>query len=90
MTRDAELGKGSTRWRPVRETIASGAAGTRQHPRSGYRWFGCYRWPRDQKLTLTITYRAGAECWYLVEGRGRKGVFPGVVALHDVLQEVMQ
>lgn len=59
-----------------------------QRPRRGHRWIGCYPWPREQKITLTVKYRGGAEGWYLVEARGRHGVFPGVVALHDVMMEI--
>jgi hypothetical protein len=44
--------------------------------------------PRE-KLTLTISYRGGAEAWWLIEARGSSGVFPGVAALHDVMREIL-
>jgi hypothetical protein len=47
------------------------------------------RWPRTQHLSLKITYRGGAESWWLVETRGRTGVFPGHAQLEDVMSAVM-
>lgn len=52
------------------------------------RWYGLSRRNPKDKLTLTVTYRGGAECWYLIEGRGRSGVFPGVVCIHDAMREI--
>ncbi len=53
------------------------------------RWRHLARWPRTQKLTLTITYRGGAESWWLVEARGHSGVFPGHAILEDVMHQVL-
>jgi len=39
--------------------------------------------PRE-RLTVTIRYRAGAEAWWLIEGRGTVQAFPGHLSLHDV------
>jgi hypothetical protein len=46
------------------------------------------RWPRSQKLAITIKYRGGAESWWLVEARGHHGVFPGHATLEDVMHQV--
>lgn len=54
------------------------------------RWRSLSRRNPKDKLTLTVTYRGGPEAWYLVEARGRSGVFPGVRALHDVMEEIYQ
>jgi hypothetical protein len=39
-------------------------------------------------LDVKIRYRGGSEGWWLVEARGRKGAFPGTMALVDVMAEV--
>lgn len=52
------------------------------------RWGRLTRRNPREELTLTIKYRGGAECWYLVKARGSHGVFPGVLALHDVMREI--
>lgn len=46
------------------------------------------RWARQQEITLRVTYRGGAECWYLVKARGCRQVFPGHCALEDVMSRV--
>jgi len=45
--------------------------------------------PRDG-ITLKITYRGGAEGWWLVEGRGTRQAFPGSLDLHTVMTVVNQ
>lgn len=51
-------------------------------------WRKLTRWnPRDP-LTLTVTYRGGAECWIEVKARGRLGRYPGHVAIYEVLRDV--
>jgi hypothetical protein len=52
------------------------------------RWRHLARWPRTQRLTLSIKFRGGAESWWLVEARGHSGVFPGHAALEDVMHQV--
>jgi hypothetical protein len=46
------------------------------------------RWPRTQHLTIKVTYRGGAESWWLVEARGSTGVFPGSCYIEDVMAAV--
>jgi len=87
---NGERGQGSTRWVPAGERLSSSARGKQQRPRSGHRWFGLPVRRRTEHLHLVIRYRGGSECWYLIEARGRHGVFPGVVALHDVMDEINQ
>lgn len=87
---DGERGKGSTRWVPAGERITPSARGKTPQRQRRYRWIGLPLQRRSQKITLTVTYKGGPECWYLVEARGRHGVFPGVAYLHDVLDEVKQ
>ncbi len=45
-------------------------------------------WPRRRKIRLTISYRGGAESWWLLEARGKHGVFPGHAAIEDIMREV--
>jgi hypothetical protein len=52
------------------------------------RWRHLARWPRTQHLSIKVTYRGGAESWWLVEARGSEGVFPGHAALEDVMSQV--
>ena len=52
------------------------------------RWRHLARWPRSQNLSIKVTYRGGAESWWLVEARGSEGVFPGHAALEDVMSQV--
>ncbi len=90
MSRDASTGRGSTRWTPLPDKIQPAPQATTQRGRRPHRWFGAYPWPRHEKLSIVVQYRAGAECWYLIEARGRHGVFPGVVSLHAVMREIQQ
>ena len=53
------------------------------------RWRHLARWPRTQKLRLEITYRGGAESWWLVEARGSQGAFPGHAAIEDIMAQVL-
>jgi hypothetical protein len=71
-------------WRKIKRR-PQGTSGVR--PKGG-RWRGLTRWPRTRDLTLKVTYRGGAESWWLVESRGRTGVFPGHAALEDVMSQV--
>lgn len=52
------------------------------------RWFGLATWPRTRSLNLTVAWRGGPESWWLVTARGRHGVFPGHLALEDVMAAV--
>lgn len=42
----------------------------------------------DGPLTLTVTYRGGAEDWWLVQARGRRWVVPGHRQLTDVMLDI--
>jgi hypothetical protein len=35
-----------------------------------------------------VTYRGGAESWWLIDARGSIGVFPGHAALEDVMAQI--
>lgn len=81
---------GSTRWVAAGERLSSSARGKTQHARRAYRWFGLRTARASEDIQITVRYRAGAECYYLVQARGRHGIFPGIVSLHDVMREVRQ
>lgn len=53
------------------------------------RWYRFGTWPRHKPLTITIQHRGGAESWWLVKARGSHGVFPGHLALEDVMSAVL-
>lgn len=65
-------------------------AGLKRSTPKASRWFGFTKWPRARALRLTVTYRGGAESWWLIEARGRHGAFPGHRALEDVMAEICQ
>jgi len=90
MATSSKANKGSTSttygWKPVKVTRQRrngqhGSAG-------GRRWHGLTRRPKESQLTLTVTYKGGSEAWWLVQARGRSGVFPGYRAIHDVMAEI--
>lgn len=80
----------STTWAWRRVKIASPAGGQRDSAPKALRWRHLSRWDRRRPLTITVKYRGGEECWYEVRARGSMGRFPGVVAIHDVIDEVMR
>lgn len=45
--------------------------------------------PRE-RLTIQVTYRGGAEGWWLIEARGTRQAFPGSLDLHTVMTAVNQ
>lgn len=47
------------------------------------------RSPRTLPVRLTVTYRGGAESWWLIQARGESQVFPGHAALEDVMSRVL-
>ena len=78
----------STTWSHEPDKISAAAGRASKGVTKSPRWGGLARRnPRD-KLTITVTYRGGNQCWYLIEGRGTSGVFTGVTALHDVMHEI--
>lgn len=44
------------------------------------------RWNPRERLTITVSYRGGAEAWYEIHARGRTYRATGVTALHDVME----
>lgn len=79
----------STRWewRPVK--IKTPPAGHKTAAAKPSRWNGFPTWPRHRDLTITVRSRGGAESWWLIKARGRHGVFPGHLALEDVMAVVL-
>lgn len=47
-------------------------------------------WNRREPLTVTVTYRGGAECWIELKARGKSHRMPGSVALFDALCSVWE
>lgn len=90
LTPDADGHYRSTRWVPAGERMSSSARGKRQQLRSSFRWFGLPHVRSGEWVTLRVKYTQGAECWYYVEARGRRGAFVGITCLHDVMREIRQ
>lgn len=42
-------------------------------------------WSRRDRLTVVVTYRGGAECWYEVKARGCVWCFPGWLDIETVM-----
>lgn len=78
----------STTWDWERDRISSAARKGTARVAKQRRWRGLVKRNPKESLTIRITYRGGNQAWYLVEARGRSGVFPGVLALHDVMREI--
>lgn len=78
----------TTVWKTTRiRKRPAGPAGT---VAKGARWSSRSKVnPRD-RLTISIGFRGGAECWYEVHARGASGYFHGATALHDVVSEITQ
>ncbi len=53
------------------------------------RWHGLPTWPRRRLSRLEVYWRGGAESWWYVGARGRYGVFPGHMAIEDVMAQVL-
>lgn len=70
-------------WKKTKIKQRPAGQSTVRRRRSGF--LSLARWPRTRPLRLTVTYRGGAEAWWLVEARGVKQHFPGHLALEDVL-----
>lgn len=62
-------------------------ASTNSRPKGDYSHRLLPRNPREP-LTITVTYRGGAECWWEIRSRGTVLRRPGSVALHDVLSDL--
>lgn len=73
-------------WRKVKMKTPPAGQGTVRAQRG--RWHGLTTWPRARTLSVSITYRGGPESWWLVNSRGRHGVFPGSAAIEDVMAAV--
>lgn len=75
-------------WRKVK--ISGGAPEGPAPKAANRRWHGLT--PRDPKasLTITVSYKGGAESWWLVKARGRSAAIPGHRALDDALGEICQ
>lgn len=73
-------------WKRVKvRRPAGGQQGSR--PKGARWWHLPSRNPRE-RLSITLKYRGGPECWYEVSARGAVGRFPGYVQLHDLMQEI--
>jgi hypothetical protein len=77
----------STTWKWSTRTIRVPAGGHKQEPAEGSPTKRLYERERRKPLTVVVTYRGGAECWWELRARGKVVRMPGVMALHDVLSQ---
>lgn len=77
-------GSPSTTWKTgrIRVSPAPKAQGTQSAKRAIHALRP--REPRE-KLTITVRYRGGPECWWEIHARGETVRVPGHAALHDTL-----
>lgn len=40
------------------------------------------------RISLSVEYSGGPEAWWVIHARGREYRFPGVTALHDVMESI--
>lgn len=80
----------STTWAWRKVKISRPAGGQDHSAPQARRWRHLPKWDRRRRLTITVKYRGGPECWYEVSARGSMGRFPGHVALHDAVAEIMR
>lgn len=86
--RDENVCLGSTTWEFRKVKIKAPAGRANPSGRRPGRFSGLQRRDPKTRLTISVTYRGGAEAWWLVEARGRSVAFPGHRALHDVMAEI--
>lgn len=87
-TDESNARTGSTTWEWRRVKMRGPRPEGQAAPKASSRWYGLSRRDAHLRITVTLSYRAGSEAWWLVEARGRQGVFPGHRALHDVMSEI--
>lgn len=80
----------STAWEWRRVRVTRGAAGSKAAARKGHRWRRFPRLDRSKPLQLRVVYRGGAQAWIVVTARGETNVYPGDVALLDLMSDVGQ
>ena len=78
----------STTWVHKPDRIRTGSAPQAKRAAGSSRWSKLTRRRPEERLTITVKYRGGSECWYHIQARGSHGAFPGVMALHDVMREI--
>lgn len=79
---------GSTTYEWKRVKVRGTPAGRAKRAEGASRWSKLVGRDRTSPLTVTLRYRGGAESWWLVEARGRRGAFPGWMGLDDVMAEI--
>lgn len=78
----------STTWAWRRIKIGPTAGGQKQRPAAGRSLKALSARNPREPLTIKVSYRGGAECWWEIHARGAVIRRPGHLALHDVLMEI--
>lgn len=74
-------------WKKVKIRQSAGGHGHSTRAKRGFLRLG--RSPRHLPVRVTLTYKGGAESWWLVQARGESQVFSGSTALEDVMARVL-
>lgn len=83
-----EIIEGSTTWKWIHVTIDPPPAAQAARRRRPRKQAPLPAWNPKSALTLTVTYRGGAEAWYEVRGRGRTFRMRGDLGIHDVMRRI--
>lgn len=86
--RDANKRMPSTRWDWRLVKIEQPARAHRNSRPEGVRTTLPTAKAMREKITITVKYRGGAECWWECHARGRRFRFPGHMAIHDVMRVI--
>lgn len=74
-------------WRKVKIKRPAGGQSTVRRSRRSF--LRLTPQPRTRPVRITVTYRGGAESWWLVEARGEREALPGHWSLDDVMARVL-
>lgn len=77
----------STTWAFKRVKVSTPRRGQQQRVRSTS-FEALPPHPPRSKLSVTVVYRGGPECWWEITARGKTVRRPGALALHDVLRDI--
>lgn len=83
---DSEQAFSSTTWEWRRVKVTRPPGGQEAGRSASYGFKRLRRSRRDLPVRITVTYRGGAQSWWLVEARGRHQAISGVMAFEDVMR----
>jgi hypothetical protein len=88
--RDENVSSVSTTWALKRVKVGQAPQAGSHSPRKGSSLRSRSRLDPRKPLTISVTYRGGAEAWWEIRARGCIIRRPGWQSIHDVLWEISQ